>query len=140
MRIYERITFSGHKNINATHKTTFEITKSLHLTHRGDCIIGVGADKACIDLDQRFKDALRRASLVNLTLTVSGLVFRFSAKGSPNLTLTHEEDVVVRRSGYVCPRTLAIRADAAAADIPREIIRVLKSEGSKGLLVLEVEV
>lgn len=140
MRVSERILFRGHSNISATHKTTFEITKSTQLTHRGDCIIGVGADKACADLDQRFKDALRRASSVKLTLNVEGLIFSTSAKGSPDLILTHEEDVVVRRSGYICPRTLAIKADAAAADIPREIIKVLKSERSQGVLLLEVEV
>ncbi|MEM3427878.1 MAG: DUF371 domain-containing protein, partial [Nitrososphaerales archaeon] len=83
MRVFERIKFSGHRNICATHKTTLEITKSTHLTHRGDCIIGVGADKACVDLDQTFKDALRRASSISFTLMVGGLVFSFSAEGSP---------------------------------------------------------
>ncbi|MEM3509979.1 MAG: DUF371 domain-containing protein [Nitrososphaerales archaeon] len=140
MRVFERIKFSGHRNICATHKTTLEITKSTHLTHRGDCIIGVGADKACVDLDQTFKDALRRASSISFTLMVGGLVFSFSAEGSPNLILTHEEDVVIRRSEYVCPRTLAIRANVAAADIPREIVGVLKTANSVGFLLIEVEV
>lgn len=140
MWVCEQITFRGHRDVRATHKTTFEITKSRYLTRRGDCIIGVGADKACADLNQRVKEALRRKSLVRITLSVSGLSFRMSAEGSPDLMLTHKEDIVVRRSGYICPRTLAIRADAAAADIPRDIIEILKSQESRGYLLLEVEV
>ena len=29
----------GHRNIRATHRSTFELTKDDYLTHRGDCII-----------------------------------------------------------------------------------------------------
>lgn len=135
----ERVTFSGHRNITATHKTTFEITKSKSLTKRGDCIIGVAADKACADLDQRVKDALRKGGVVYLTICVGDLSFKVRAEGSPQLTLTDEEDIVVRRSSYTCPRTLAVRADAAACDIPRSLVNLLRSEGCRGYLLIEVE-
>lgn len=135
----ERVTFSGHRNITATHKTTFEITKSKSLTKRGDCIIGVAADKACADLDQRIKDALRKGGVVHLTICVGDLSFKVRAEGSPQLTLTDEEDIVVRRSSYTCPRTLAVRADAAACDIPRSMVNLLRSEGCRGYLLIEVE-
>ena len=135
----ERVTFSGHRNITATHKTTFEITKSKSLTKRGDCIIGVAADKACADLDQRIKDALRKGGVVCLTICVGDLSFKVRAEGSPQLTLTDEEDIVVRRSSYTCPRTLAVRADAAACDIPRSMVNLLRSEGCRGHLLIEVE-
>ena len=135
----ERVTFSGHRNITATHKTTFEITKSKSLTKRGDCIIGVAADKACADLDQRVKDALRKGGVVYLTICIGDLSFKVRAEGSPQLTLTDEEDIVVRRSSYTCPRTLAVRADAAACDIPRSLVNLLRSEGCRGYLLIEVE-
>jgi hypothetical protein len=137
--VCERVTFSGHRNITATHKTTFEITKSKSLTKRGDCIIGVAADKACADLDQRIKDALRKGGVVHLTICVGDLSFKVRAEGSPQLTLTDEEDIVVRRSSYTCPRTLAVRADAAACDIPRSMVNLLRSEGCRGYLLIEVE-
>jgi len=137
--VCERVTFSGHRNITATHKTTFEITKSKSLTKRGDCIIGVAADKACADLDQRVKDALRKGGVVHLTICVGDLSFKVRAEGSPQLTLTDEEDIVVRRSSYTCPRTLAVRADAAACDIPRSLVNLLRSEGCRGYLLIEVE-
>ncbi len=139
MKVSELITFSGHMNISATHKTTFEITKSKSLTKRGDCIIGVAADKACADLDWRIKEALRKGGVVHLTIRVGDLSFRVRAEGSPQLTLTDEEDIVVRRSNYICPRTLAVKATAAACDIPRDIVNRLKSEGCRGYLVIEVE-
>jgi hypothetical protein len=139
MKVCEHITFSGHRNISATHKTTFEITKSKSLTKRGDCIIGVAADKACADLDQRIKDALRKGGVVHLTICVGDLSFKVRAEGSPQLMLTDEEDIVVRRSSYICPRTLAVKANAAACDIPRPIVDLLRSEGCRGYLLIEVE-
>ncbi|MFX0070300.1 MAG: DUF371 domain-containing protein, partial [Candidatus Hermodarchaeota archaeon] len=38
---------------------TLEITKDAHLTDRGDCIVAVKADKACLDLSKEFKEAAR---------------------------------------------------------------------------------
>jgi len=139
LKLVDRVTFRGHKNITATHKTTFEVTKSKILTKRGDCIIGVAADKACADLDWRIKEALRKGGVVHLTLYVGDSIFRVRAEGSPQLTLTDEEDIVVRRSSYICPRTLAVRANAAACDIPRNIVNLLRSEGYRGYLLIEVE-
>jgi hypothetical protein len=97
------------------------------------------ADKACADLDQRVKDALRKGGVVHLTICVGDLSFKVRAEGSPQLTLTDEEDIVVRRSSYTCPRTLAVRADAAACDIPRSLVNLLRSEGCRGYLLIEVE-
>jgi len=140
LKVVECVTFSGHKNISATHKTTFEITKSKSLSKRGDCIIGVAADKACADLDLRIKDALRRGEVVQLTIRVGDLSFKVRAEGSPQLTLTDEEDIVVRRSTYICPRTLAVKADVAACDIPRDIVNLLRSERCRGYLLIEVRI
>ena len=49
------IPFSGHTNILSLHKKTVEITKDPSLTVNGDCIIGVNANLACIDLPEKFK-------------------------------------------------------------------------------------
>lgn len=42
----EEVTAHGHRNIFATNKKTFEMTKEPHLTERGDCIVAVAADKS----------------------------------------------------------------------------------------------
>ena len=56
---YECVVAKGHRNIRALHPTTFELTKDEEVTERGDCIIGVGLDKAVADLDPHFKNVIR---------------------------------------------------------------------------------
>ncbi|HUT17100.1 MAG TPA: DUF371 domain-containing protein, partial [Acidobacteriota bacterium] len=55
----EDIVGYGHKNIQATHKTTLEFTKDKHLSKKGDCIVAVAVDKALTDLNAELKENLR---------------------------------------------------------------------------------
>jgi hypothetical protein len=48
--------------------------------------------------------------------------------------------MVIRRSSFVCGRTLAIQAAASANEIPRDLVRSLKSPESGGLLRIDVHV
>ncbi len=134
----EEIIFHGHRNIQALHKRTLEVTKDDHLTLRGDCIIGVNADKACKDIDERIKSAIRSSCSIRIILVVDNSIWEFKARGSDRLILEDSRSIVVRRSDYVCPRTLAVRSDAAAVDMPRSMVAALKS-GGKGLMIIEVE-
>jgi len=47
------------------------------------------------------------------------------------LILTHPTDIVIRKSDYICNRTLAIRADKSAKDLPRELAEKLKNPQQK---------
>ncbi len=129
----------GHKNIRATHKTTFEITRSEHLTPRGDCIIGVGADKSLLDLPDDLKVLLREGHYfeIELYLPDYGISEKVIGKGDCNLSLNHPKDVVVRKSNYTCPRTLLIRADKAACDLNREMIECLKEKNTELVFTLQ---
>ncbi len=128
----------GHPNVRATHRTTFEITKDTYLTPRGDCIIGIRADKALSDLNYKLKSALKRKDvIVKLKLKVDDIEDEVTAYGDPRLILSSEKDAVVRKSDYICERTLAIKADKAAIDINRKLVEKLK-EGKK--LILEIAV
>jgi len=139
-RAEDAIEFYGHPQVLATHRTTFEVTKKDRLTPRGDCVIGVRATKACRDLDEELKLLLGNdRARVLLAIEVGGMRFEVAARGDCRLTLTHEEDVVVRRSDFVCPRTLVVRASAAASDVPREIVRALRNPSTKGTLVVRAE-
>ena len=141
MKAEDWVHFFGHRAITARHKTTFEITKDEWLTPRGDCIVGVKADKACADLDERLKELLRTEGCrVELEFLVGGERFVVHAKGSPRLTLRDRRDMVVRKSSFVCDRTLAIGADGAASDFPRSIVSKLRDEKAKGLLVVRAYV
>ena len=127
----------GHRNIQATHKTTLEITKDKHLTKRGDCIVAVAADRALSDLSAEFKETLRKTNAkLTITIEVDGITEQIDAEGSPNLILAHPSDLVVRKSDYVCNRTLAIRADKAACDLSRELIEKLKNPQQKVKITL----
>ncbi len=127
--------FKGHPNVRATNTMTLEVTREDFLTLRGDCIIGVMADKACQDLDQAARAYLMNDSArLRLVVEVEGDHYEFSAQGSSALTLTHPISMVVRKSTYTCFRTLAVKSEAAACDVPRPMVAKLAA-GADGVLV-----
>lgn len=135
----EEVGFSGHAMVRATHSRTIEITTEAHLSPRGDCIIGVGAAKGISGLSPRTKRALRRdRARVEFTIVAPGGEFSFGASGSADLTFENESDMVIRTSGFVCGRTLAVGAEASALSIPRAIVGSLKSPTARGVLRIEV--
>ena len=131
----------GHENIMATHKTTLEFTKDTHLSKKGDCIVTVAADKALADLSAEFKEKLRKphAKLVIL-IEAGGIIEQVNAHGSPQLILIHPTDMVVRKSDYVCSRTLAVHVDKAAQDLSKALVEKLKNPEQKVKITLEVHV
>ena len=133
------IPFSGHKNVLATHKKTIEITCDSNLTPRGDCIAGVSADHACDDIPPALKDALRDPQrTVYISITVDGHKFDVVGKGHNMLTLTHKHDIVIRKSTFVCSRTLAVGCDKASDDIPDEMRHALQNPDARGMFTIRV--
>jgi len=135
----EEVSFVGHAMVRATHGKTIEITTEEHLTPRGDCIIGVGASKGIAQLSPSMKRALRSDDArVRFTIVAPGAEFSFLARGSKDLSFESPTDMVIRRSSFVCGRTLAIHAESSAIEIPRGLVGTLKSPGAVGLLRIEV--
>jgi hypothetical protein len=125
--------------VRSAHPTTLEVTTEDHLTPNGDCIVGVCASAGCAQLDTQLKEGLRRkGSRVTIRIFVGPYTFWVKAEGDPRLELSHPHDIVIRKSDYVSDRTLAVHADAAARDIPREIVRRLRDPGTLGRLEIEV--
>jgi len=138
-RVVERVVFHGHPMVSALHPRTIEVTTEEHLTERGDCIIGVGADKGCAGLSSEAKRALRvRGAELKFRILVGGESFEVNASGDPALTLTHPKDIVLRRSSFVTERTIAVRANHAAVDMPRTMVKMLRLVGTRGLLEIVV--
>ena len=134
------IEFFGHENIRSTHKKTLEITKEKELTIRGDCIVGVNASASCHDIPQHIKEKLRDPdSEVRFSIMVQDHEFVIVGKGHKDLTLTHKEDIVIRKSDFVCPRTLAVRCDKASDILPREMVQLLQDPQTRGVFAIEVE-
>lgn len=136
----EEVVFGfGHKNIQATHKATLEFTKDTHLSKKGNCIIAVAADKALAELSSEFKMGLRKPNAkLTLLLEAGGISTQVQAYGTQQLSLAHPKDAVIRKSDYVCSRTLAVRADKAAVDLPRELVEKLKNPKQKVKITLTV--
>lgn len=130
----------GHENVRSTNRTTFEITKDKHLTRRGDCIIVVGATKGAADLNQEFKEAAENEDTrIKILIETRNEAETVNAWGSPKLSFTHPTDLVVRKSDYVCGRTIAIRADKAAKDLSGNLVQKLCNPNERVRITLTAE-
>jgi len=135
----EVIEFFGHPSIRATHMTTFEITKEEKISLRGDCIIGVKANKSCIDINNEVKRQISQIDVpIKIAIYIDKYTFEVNAFGHPSLMLTDKRDIVIRKSDYMCPRTLAIKSDRAAIDLPRYMVSILNNMNTKGKMVISV--
>lgn len=131
----------GHENILGTHKSTFEITRDSSLTKRGDCIIAVRASSSCGDLPEGVKEALRDSQhVVVLEVRVEGsdVMEVVTGRGDEGLELSSDTSMVIRKSAYVCPRTLFVRADKSAGDFQRKLIELLADPTCKVRFTLRV--
>ena len=134
------IQFSGHKNIRSNHKKTIEITKEADLTLKGDCIIGVCATSSCFDLPGSLKEKLQDPkSKVRFLIKVEEHEFIVEGRGHEDLTFSHTEDIVIRKSDFVSPRTLAVNCDKASDLLPREMVTLLQDPKAKGTFTIIVE-
>lgn len=130
----------GHPNVRSTHKTTLMVTRDEDLTTRGDCIVAVRAEKGTKDLDPELKEIIRNSETrVTLTMEAGDSSLNVVGWGHPRLSLSDPLDMVIRKSGYTCGRTLMIRADKAACDIPIAFIKLLQDVDQRVQLTIHAE-
>jgi len=133
------ISFHGHKNIRSLHPKTIEITTESDLTLNGDCIVGVEASCGCKDIPEQMKNLMRYSkSEILFTISVKDVSFKIKGTGHENLILTNPHDIVIRKSSFICPRTLAIQCDLASDSIPRQMIKSLQNPNSRGIFSIDV--
>ncbi len=133
----EVIEFQGHENILGTHYNTLEMTTYPTISKRADCIIGVNATKSCATLDDRLVSHVKSNGKMVFVVSVGELNFSFNGFGSQDLPLSDEKEIVLRKSDFISPRTLAIHCDAAAIDLPREMISALQNPRAKGRMEIK---
>ena len=134
------IEFSGHENIRSNHKKTIEITKESELTVRGDCIVGVNANYSCSDLPENLKEKLQDpSSEIEFSIRVEDHEFVVKGKGHEDLILSHPEDIVIRKSDFICPRTLAVKCDKASNLLPRSMVTLLQDPKTVGIFTITVD-
>ena len=76
---------------------------------------------------------------ITFTIKAGKHSFSIHGNGSKKLTLKHPKDIVLRKSAFVCTRTLAIKCDKASSDMPREMINVLQNPKITGKMIIEVK-
>ncbi|MCV0430025.1 DUF371 domain-containing protein [Nitrosopumilus sp.] len=134
------IEFFGHENIRSNHQKTIEITKESNLTPRGDCIVGVNAKSSCADLPASLKSKLKNPDVkIKFSIRVDGESFIIEGKGHPDLILSHSEDIVIRKSDFICPRTLGIQCDKASDLLPRSMVKKLQNPKTLGIFTIIVD-
>ncbi|MEM0203118.1 MAG: DUF371 domain-containing protein [Archaeoglobaceae archaeon] len=140
MIIFEVSAF-GHPNITAKHRSTLEVTKDSEISKRADCVIGVNANKSASEIPEEAKVALKNGAKaeVEITLPNHGLKVVLHGFGSSTMSFTHTKDIVIRKSGFVCGRTLLIHANKSAKDLDREFVELLKDKKTELRLFFKVE-
>ena len=138
--VQDEVTFYGHPNVRSLHSKSIEITKDGYLTPKGDCIIGIKANKACTDLEESIRRGLKSSSvIVKIEVIVDDESFIIKGRGDERLTMLNPHDIVIRRTNFVCPRTMSVLCDKASSDMPRELVRLLQHQEQKGIFRITIE-
>jgi hypothetical protein len=138
--IQDEVMFYGHPNIRSLHAKTIEITKDEHLTPRGDCIIGVRANKACEDLDETLKHRLKsNSAVVRIEIMAGNESFVITGMGDHRLSMLNPHDIVIRRTNFACPRTMSVLCNKASSEVPRKIVEILQDQNTKAIFRITVE-
>jgi len=138
MKFSEKINAYGHENVLGTHNSTIEITKNKNLTVKGDCIIGINASKSCNDLSPYLKKIIKSGKKFKIMLKVENLEDSFYGFGSRKLKLLDKEDIVFRKSKFICNRTVLINCTKSAREINRDLIERLHIPTKKLSIIFEV--
>ncbi len=110
---------TGHPNILALHKTTLEFTTEDFLTPKGDCIVGINATN------------IPEATKGEIDVIMEIGEWHWSVRAIANPAFSSKKCMVIRRSTHLDERTYATQAGAAAKDMPREMIELLKEPNAK---------
>lgn len=131
MTILDKVSAYGHENILCTHNTTIEITKEKSLTKKGSCIIGIDASKGCFDLNPNLKKKIKDGNKIKITFKLDNLQDSFFGFGNKEIRLLDKNDMVFRKSNFICDRTVLIHCTKSSNEINRELIEKLKIPGKK---------
>ena len=143
----------GHENITSRHKTTLEFTKDEDLSLKGDCIVGIKADFSL----QLLKKFIKTLNNNKITITIQTMTNNnnenYNIKDNNyknennnkiiekinaeiNKSFNSDKEMVIRKSDFIDERTLAIKADKAAFDLNRDLIRNIANDRQKIRVIL----
>ena len=135
----------GHPNILATHKTTLEFTKDKDVSLKGDCIVGVNANFDLKKLKQFIKKSIKynnkKITIIIKTTTKNNKSKKILEKISAELNTSFDsnKEIVIRKTNFISERTFAIKANKAAFDLNRDLIKFLKEKKNRVSITIETK-
>jgi len=135
----EEVLAKGHPAIQATDDNGFIITKSSSPEKYPKAIVAVGANKSCRDFDKKFKQSLKSAKRIYITIEADGIEDEIVGFCSPALTLTSSEEIAIRKDDNVDGKTAAILANKSASELSQDLLEKLRDPEVEVKIVLEIK-
>ena len=130
----------GHPNVSSTHKSTLEFTTEPNLSSKGDCILAVKSTCSLRNLPNDLKEKMKiDGQIIKVTLKVGHEQEIITGYGSSKLSLSDETALIIRKSSFVCSRTLMINSSKAASDISRDIVNSLTKPSAILYVTIQVD-
>lgn len=118
----------GNSKISSKHRSTIEITRQKAISKSGDCIIATSAEVGASGLPQWLKDHLRAGGRIKVKVEVGSFSDEFECTGHGDMTFEDKDDVVFRKSSFICGRTVGICCNKSASDLSRALVEELKKD------------
>jgi hypothetical protein len=91
-------------------------------------------------LDESFKHRLKsNSSIVRMEIMVRDESFLILGMGDERLSMLNVHDIVIRKTSFVCPRTMSVLCDKASSDLPRKLVNMLQDQETKGIFRITLE-
>ncbi len=126
----------GHPNITATHKTTLEFTKDSVLSLKGDCIVGINADFKPDELRKFISKVKNKKILITIQAASNGSINE-KITAEINNGFQSDKEIVVRKTGFLSERTLAVNSSKAAGDLSRQLVGFLQKNSNNVCVTLD---
>ncbi|MBI2650953.1 DUF371 domain-containing protein [Candidatus Woesearchaeota archaeon] len=133
----------GHKNIIAKHKTTLEFTKEKNLSLKGDCIVAVNSDFSLQGLKHFIDGLVNNLKNKKIKITLEAITknkeacIKDTINAEINPNFNDSKEIVIRKTGFVSQRTLAVNSDKSAFELKKELIEFLKNKSNKVAVTIE---
>ena len=135
----EEVVAKGHPAIQATDDNGFIITKADSPEKYPKAIVAVNANKACKDFDKQFKNTLKSAKKIEITIEAGGVEEKIIAFCSPALMLASDKEIAVRKDDKIDAKTAGILADKSASELSQDLVEKLRNPETEVKITFEIK-